>query len=258
MSLQLKSIEPGDLADIMRLVRTTDWPHTTEDVSAALALGHGVKAIQSQTVIGIAMWWTFGAAAGRMGLIIVDPTSRGTGIGRAITKHAINSLGNRALKLLATEDGRPLYGKMGFIPTSKHQRHQGACTVYRPTISTVRPLNKSDQARVLELDRRATGANRQPVIRHLLDIGKTVVLDNGQDLKGYGVSRSFGQGKVIGPIVAIDETYAIDIFHALLAPGIIRVDRPVIATKFGMALEDVGLFGREMLKPPFFWSQLAS
>lgn len=67
-SLVFESTRLDDLDDIMRLVRTTGWPHRTEDVSVALALGHGLKAIHNGTVVGVAMWWTFGFAAGRVGV----------------------------------------------------------------------------------------------------------------------------------------------------------------------------------------------
>ena len=84
MSLVFESAKFDDLDDIMRLVRTTGWPHRAEDVSVGLALGHGLKAVHNSAVVGVAMWWTFGVKAGRVGLVIVDPTSQGAGIGRAI------------------------------------------------------------------------------------------------------------------------------------------------------------------------------
>lgn len=246
MSLELETAGPDDLDDIIRLVRTTGWPHRTEDVSAALALGHGLKAIQSDKVAGVAMWWTFGAAAGRVGLIIVGPTSQGAGIGRAITECTLACAGPRALRLLATEEGQPLYEKLGFAPTSKHQQHQGVCTAERITNPAIRPASELDRAQVQALDRRAVGVDRQEVVNHLFDVGEIVVLDAGKGVSGYGVSRPFGQGKVIGPIVAVDETDAIDLFHALLSPGIIRVDRPAVAVRFGEALVGAGLFGQEV------------
>ena len=72
MSLEFESAELDDLDDIMRLVKTTGWPHRAEDVSVGLTLGHGLKAIHNGTVIGVAMWWTFGVAAGRVGLVILS------------------------------------------------------------------------------------------------------------------------------------------------------------------------------------------
>ena len=246
MSLELQSAGLDDLDDIMRLVRTTGWPHRAEDVSVALSLGHGLKAICNGAVVGIAMWWTFGSAAGRVGLIIVHPNSQGAGIGRAITQRAIAAAGPRALRLLATEGGQPLYEKLGFVPTSRHQRHQGVCTAQRTTNPAIRPSSESDRDRVLALDRRATGANRQEIISHLYDVGEVMVLDAGNGVRSYGVSRLFGHGRVIGPIVAIDETDAIDLFHALLSPGIIRVDRLAVAIRFAKALEGAGLFGQEV------------
>ena len=137
----------------------------------ALVLGHGLKAIHNGTVVGVAMWWTFGAAVGRIGLIIIDPTSQGAGIGRAITESALAATGHRALRLLATEDGQLLYEKLGFVPTSKHQRHQGVCTAHRTTNPAIRSSSELDGDRVLALDGRATGADRQEVIRHLFDVG---------------------------------------------------------------------------------------
>jgi hypothetical protein len=90
------------------------------------------------------------------------------------------------------------------------------------------------------------GADRQEVVNHLFDVGEIIVLDAGKGVSGYGVSRPFGHGKVIGPIVARDETDAVDLFHALLSPGIIRVDRPADAVRFNEALEGAGLFGQEV------------
>jgi predicted N-acetyltransferase YhbS len=246
MPFELETAGRDDLDDIMRLVRTTGWPHRAQDVSVALALGDGLKAIQNDTVVGVAMWWTFGAAAGRVGLIIVDPTSQGTGIGRSITERALAAAGPRALRLLATEEGQPLYEKLGFVLTSKHQRHQGVCTAERITNPAIRPPSELDRTQVQALDRRAVGVDRQEVLNHLFDVGEIVVLDAGKGVSGYGVSRSFGHGKVIGPIVAVDETDAIDLFHALLSPGIIRVDRRADAIALGDALEGAGLFGQEV------------
>ena len=185
MSLVFESAEFDDLDDIMRLVKTTGWSHRAEDVSAGLALGHGLKAIHNGTVVGVAMWWTFGVAAGRVGLVIVEPTSQGVGIGRAITEHVLATAGHRALRLLATEDGHPLYEKLGFVPTSKYQRHQGVCATYGTTNPRIRPSSEMDRTRVLALDRRATGVDRQEVISHLFDVGEIVVLDAAKGVSGY-------------------------------------------------------------------------
>ena len=93
---------------------------------------------------------------------------------------------------------------------------------------------------------RAAATLSHPNICPVFDVGEIVVLDAGKGVSGYGVSRPFGHGKVIGPIVASDETDAVDLFHALLSPGIIRVDRPADAVRFGQALEGAGLFGQEV------------
>lgn len=51
---------------------------------------------------------------------------------------------------------------------------------------------------------------------------------------------------MIGLIIAVNETNAIDFFHALLSLGIIWGDRSIFCARVGDVFENTGLIGQEV------------
>ena len=55
-----------------------------------------------------------------------------------------------------------------------------------------------------------------------------------------------GKGEVIGSIIVMNETNAIDFFNPRLSVGIIRVDRLIFYARVADVLENIGLIGQEV------------
>src|SRR5258705_151689 len=94
-----------------------------------------------------------------IGLILMIAGIVGHGIGRALTEAAVARLHDRGagtVLLFATDMGRPLYERLGFVI-------EGAATAWRgtsgaiPTGVQMRRLREDDRAAVSALDRAATG-----------------------------------------------------------------------------------------------------
>ena len=58
------------------------------------------------------------------------------------------------------------------------------------------------------MDREASGPDRTPLIKALLEADAAVVLDRDGAPAGFAMIRRFGLGQVIGPVVAPDEAGA--------------------------------------------------
>ncbi len=237
-----------DLPAIMSLVAAANWPHRIEDVTAAFHLGRAWRAVAFSDggLLGIAMWWPFDAQAARVGLVVVAPEAQGSGIGRALMQRVMEDAAPRSLMLLATEEGRPLYDKLGFETVGRSRRHQG---LYRHEPIADRRIGSArneDLPAILSIDRAALGAGRPDVLNHLTSVGDVVVLRAREQVTGYAVARPFGKGSVVGPIVAANEEDAIDLFRAVARPGVLRVDRPADAPSFGQILNASGLRGEEI------------
>lgn len=240
--LTYSAVEPGDLDAVTELVKTLRWPHRREDIELFMRLGAGrVAKDDAGGLQGVALWWAFEPAAARLGLVMVNPDSQGRGIGRRLVEQVLMDAGERAVMLLATKAGKPLYDKLGFRTIGACRQYQGpydGCPVSDPEI---RPATPDDMPAILALDRPTFGAGRPATLQALSEIGRVAVIDTGSGLTGYAIERTFGRGTVVGPIVASGEEDAIRLFRALALPGFVRVDAPVGFDGFAHFLESQGL-----------------
>jgi len=90
---------------------------------------------------------------------------------------------------------------------------------------------------------RNAGLERRQLLNGLFDSGDGYVLPRGGLLCGYAISRLFGRGHVIGPVVAESPTDAralIEFAIARLGPVFVRIDTPA-SSQLGEWLESIGL-----------------
>lgn len=228
MSLTFSSVTSGDLESIAALVQVVSWPHRPADIEMMIQLGGGrlVRDASDGQVLGAGLFWTFGDALARIGLIIITPESQGRGIGRKLVTQLLEDAAPHPVVLLATDAGQPLYESLGFTAFDTSCQYQGNYDE-RPVIDPrIRPGVKADLAGITDLDAPAFGARREQALMTLATAGEVSVLSENGTLTGYAMARSFGRGTVIGPIVAANEADAIALFRSLARPGFVRVDCP--------------------------------
>ena len=138
----------------------------------AVSLGdsHPIVATCDGRVVGTGVGAVHGSV-GWIGVVFVVPELRGRGLGRAVTEAVCDGLegaGCRSLVLVATEMGRPVYDRLGFREQSLYHMFSGepAATGPLPPAGTVmRQVRPCDIETIADLDRRATGEDRLPLIR---------------------------------------------------------------------------------------------
>ena len=114
--LQL-TLRPAGLADAdacQRLSAAVGWPHRREDWEFALSLGQGFTLSIEDAVVGVGLWWGFGATHATLGTIIVAPDRQGQGIGTTLMKAALaelRRLGGAGCVVLGSPG---YYGRFGF------------------------------------------------------------------------------------------------------------------------------------------------
>lgn len=187
------------------------WPHRNEDWELFLELGEGLVAERDGKLIGTTMAWRYGEDMATLGLVIVSPSAQGQGIGRKLMEEIISRLGDRTIVLNATEEGLPLYRKLGFVETGVIQQHQGiAKDVPLAELSRgdrIRPKGKADTS-LATVYSAASGMDRQEMFKALAVNSRTVVYTRDNVPVGFAMLRRFGRGWVIGPVVAPDAASA--------------------------------------------------
>ncbi|MEH3048655.1 GNAT family N-acetyltransferase [Sphingomonas adhaesiva] len=209
----LRRMTPADLPTAHDLSREAKWPHRIEDWEMMLALGDGQVAVIDDTVVGTALTWRFGAdtdpaKAATIGMVIVSPAAQGMGIGRRLMEALLGEVAGRSVMLNATEEGLPLYRKLGFVETGAIVQHQGAAFAV-PVAELipgerVRPLGAKDDDTLHALARAATGMDRSALLDAIVPGAQGVMLTRENEPVGFALFRRFGRGYLVGPVVAPD------------------------------------------------------
>ena len=241
--IALRRAVPDDLKALAALSSAVAWPHRAADLKLMLELGRGFVACDRNVddIAGIGFWWPNGRDAATLGLVIVSPARQGRGIGGRLLTALLDDAHPRAVKLVATAAGQPLYEKLGFHVVGGIRQHQGVYAQAPKAVASVRPAGARDRDAVVALDVEAIGAERGTLVARLLSVGSAVLLTREGAPAGFAVRRAFGRGEVVGPIVAPDEDAAIALLRALAGPGFLRVDCPAEATRFAAHLTRAGL-----------------
>lgn len=253
--IDLVAFGPEHLEGAVQLSRQAGWPHRLEDWQMAFLLSKGAVAIEGGRVVGTVLTTIYEADCAAINMVIVDESMRGRGLGRKLMDAALEIAGSRPLRLVATEQGLPLYEKLGFQKTGAIRQHQGVAGEIAASPGT-EAATAGDMDAIIELDRRAFGADRGRLLSYLAASGEFAVMRRNGRVCGFAVLRTFGRGEVIGPVVAggLDDAKALVAHFIARRPGqFLRVDTTV-DTGLAPWLAAQGLAhaggGIAMAKPP--------
>jgi GNAT superfamily N-acetyltransferase len=162
-------------------------------------------------VVGAACCASFGET-GWIGALAVLPRARGRGAGSALTEACVDWLrarGATTVLLHATDMGRPVYGRLGFVDEGRSRAWRGAPSSAQRS-AALRPLGPADRAALRALDRAITGERREPVLDAVTPLAGLAAERDGQ-LRGYLLSSPWGAGPAI---LADDEDCGIELLSA--------------------------------------------
>lgn len=240
--IELVEFSPNHLEGAVALSRQAGWPHRLEDWAMVLSLSTGIVALDNGRVAGTILVTRYGSAGATINMVIVDEAMRGRGIGRRLMDVALADCKGRECRLVATEEGLPLYTKLGFQETGIIRQHQGIINARAP-VEGVTWATAADIAECAAMDRAASGLDRAELIATLADRGSIATLRRKGNIAGFAASRDFGRGEVAGPVVAASAEDAKHLLAFLFAarPGaFLRVDTTETSS-LGPWLADQGL-----------------
>jgi GNAT superfamily N-acetyltransferase len=181
----------------------------------AFAVAHpacdAIVAVDGDRIVGTGVG-THNGSVGWVGTIFVDAERRRAGLGTALTERICDGLeaaGCRTLALVATEQGRQLYERMGFdivdwyvtvereAPAPATHGAGGGAVVGDRSLS---PFGPGDVAEAAVLDRAATGEDREHLLAAFAAIpGGLGLRDAAGAMRGFVVRAPWGGGGTIAP-----------------------------------------------------------
>ncbi|MBD8213464.1 GNAT family N-acetyltransferase [Erwinia persicina] len=208
MTIEFVAMNETHLDAAFALTQQVKWPHRRADWQQALRLGEGLVAVEKGEVIGTALRWRWGRDYATLGLVIVSGDQQGRGIGRDLMQQTLAKLEGSHVRLHATEAGKPLYEKLGFVATGHVEQHQcrelaAVSAIACGPQQQLRSASVQDAALLTALDRQALGQHRPLLIANLLDSAERfLVLEENGTAAGFACLRRFGHGYAIGPVIA--------------------------------------------------------
>ena len=214
----LRDMLPADVDQATELILANDWG-VRRDWLAYAAVSPACVPLVAEAdgaIVGTGVG-TASGAVGWLGTIFLAPAWRGQGVGRAITQALIDRLdaaGCRTLVLVATQEGRRLYERMGFEVQTHYRilEIRGLAADARgagpPVGASVRSMAPADLDAMAALDRTATGEDRRHALEAFASPSSARVLaaPDGR-LAAFVVRAPWGGGATVAR--SIDAAFAI-------------------------------------------------
>ncbi len=206
-------IAPIPLSEALALSTEAGWNQTSADWQRLFRLcGDGCYAVRADgRVVTTTSVITYGRSLAWIGMVLTTASERGKGHARTLMQQALADLhtaGVECIKLDATDLGRPVYAKLGFLderPVSRWLRKPDGPQPPAPADVTL------GGGIAFDLDRQAFGADRGALLTALAE-EELYTAPNG-----YAMSREGRLARYFGPCVAHGDATAHRLLQAFLA-----------------------------------------
>jgi predicted GNAT family N-acyltransferase len=256
--LELVKFDENDVTGLIELSESVGWDYDEYEIGTVMSSGKifGHKNDEGKIVSSAAII-QYDNNLASIGMVIVNKNFRGLGLGKEATQKCIDFVSSdTSIMLIATEEGKPLYEKMGFRTVDCV--HKYLCDNYTAVKSlnnssvTIEDFNGINFNDILDLDKAAFGDKRSNFLHNRIKQSKQclVVKDNKANIIGYGISILGPTNLILGPIVAPDSHTAALILDRLVSDhqGKLRIDVPSGKEEFMLFLEQCGF--KKASNPP--------
>lgn len=212
-----------DIPGLIELSESVGWDYDENEIRTIMSSGKvfGHKNIQGKIISSAAIIY-YDSKLSTIGMIIVSQEYRGLGLGRKATEKCLNSLAENTIHILiATDEGKPMYEKMGFNSTdhvNKYLCDSDSYILVKPDsdFKTV-SICDNDINSIINLDKEAFGVKRKNFLINRINQANEalVVKDNKGTIIGFGLSILGPVNLLLGPIIAPTPEIACLIIHNL-------------------------------------------
>jgi predicted GNAT family N-acyltransferase len=248
--INLGKLNKDDIPGLLALSQSVKWDYDEHDFDTIIKSGRvfGHRTNEGR-IVSCSAIIPYDNKLATIGMVIVNKEFRGQGLGKEITMKCIEAVSkDTSIMLIATEEGKPLYEKLGFVTVD--YIHKYLCKSYTSTkpitnsavvIEEYQPRNFNE---VVKIDEEAYGGKRSLFLRNRIHQSNQclVVKDPSAIIIGYGLSISGSKNLILGPIVAPDKTVGAVLLDKLASgqPRILRIDVPSGNEAFRGFLENSG------------------
>ncbi len=241
----LVALAPGDAPRALALSAEAGWNQIEADWRFMLESGAGIGAVDSGgALVASALVLPLGKSVSWVGMVLVAEARRRRGLGTRVLNWCIERIAESGATagLDATEFGRPVYARLGFVNAWSFARWRVPRAPDAP-MAALRPLVVGDLPVIAALDAAACGLARGEILAHLLARapGRAWVAERVDgSLAGFALGRDGRLAPQVGPVVADDAATALALLARAADGESVVIDVPDAQGRFARALADAG------------------
>jgi GNAT superfamily N-acetyltransferase len=207
MMLEIAKLTARDLPAAMHLSTQAGWNQIEADWARLIDLepDHCLAGWMGCRIVATATLIRYSSRMGWVGMVLVDTEYRGRGFGGQMMD-AVLELADQSnvavLGLDATDAGRPLYVKRGFVDIAGINRRVIAGEDRTDFTGCDIALREQNWAGLLALDREVLRVDRSAFLKRLAGESVVRVIHGNERLIGFGFRRHGRLADQIGPVVA--------------------------------------------------------
>lgn len=255
---ELVQFDKYDVTGLIELSASVGWDYDEYEIGTVMASGKifGHKNAEGKIVSSAAII-PYDNNLASIGMVIVNKEFRGLGLGKEATQKCIDVVpSDTTIMLIATEEGKTLYEKMGFrtvdcVHKYLCENYTHAKPIHKSSV-TIEDFSEIDLTEIIKIDKAAFGDKRSKFLHNRINQSEQclVVKDKKANIIGYGISILGPINLILGPIVAPDSQTAALILDRLAFrhQGRLRIDVPSANEEFMLLLEQAGF--NKASKPP--------
>ncbi|MGH0540084.1 GNAT family N-acetyltransferase [Bacillus cereus] len=258
LEIKVERLRDEQIGDIVALSSYIGWDYNRKEIETIFDSGivYGVWNERKELIASAAII-LYGEKLASIGMVIVHPNYKGSGIGKAITNSCIMTVSAQTpIMLIATDEGKPLYEKLGFRAVSDVSKYicnsYNANHKYAGNEEYMMDYEEGNLEEIIKIDEYAFGTNRKEFLKKRIIQSEQCIVVKGkeQNVLGYGLSVQTPENKIIGPVVAKNDAMAMRIVHHLARDhnGKLRIDVPKGKNNFMKELEVAGF--KKLNTPP--------
>ncbi len=253
---RITKLEERDIPGLIELSASVGWDYDRDEIKTIMSSGkvYGHKN-QEGKIISSAAIIEYSSKLASIGMVIVNQEYRGMGLGRKATQKCLDSVSkNTTCMLIATEDGKPMYEKMGFNSTAYVHKYLCDSYLFIKSDSNFHTelMREEDLSQIIKIDKDAFGVERRTFLINRINQAKEALVVKNQNgtIIGYGLSILGPVNLILGPIVAPNHETAFLLVHKLMRnhQGRFRIDVPSGNDVFMSHLEECGFV--KVSQPP--------
>jgi GNAT superfamily N-acetyltransferase len=203
----VRPMQPGDVADAMKLSEAEGWNQTPTDWKLLIEGSQNVclLAQRGKKIIGTTTAINYANRIAWIGMVLVEREHRRQGISKTLLTNILEKLeGVKSIKLDATPEGQHVYKQFDFNEEYLIARMINASMKKLPADDHVspEPTMLNDLEEIIDLDELVFGANRTQLIESMIKEHpeKMGVLRRNNSIVGFALGRKGSKYHHVGPV----------------------------------------------------------